>query len=196
MYEPIEVIVTQAEFAELGNVTTVHAAGSNPPRRKQRRYDIVEPGESYADYEIKLGVFRPKGYDPDKAIKIRDSSDAARLMESFAIEPVESMAAILLDGKHSVLGVHIVARGHVTSVGVDPANMFRAALVVNAVAIIMVHNHPSGDPGFSGDDRKLTKRMRDAGDLLGIEVLDHIVVGVEGRFAAGATTTWWASRTY
>ena len=59
--------------------------------------------------------------------------------------------------------------------------MFKAALLANAAAIILVHNHPSGDPSPSADDVQLTRRLVDAGTLLGVDVLDHIIIG-DGRY--------------
>lgn len=67
---------------------------------------------------------------------------------------------------------------------IQPRDVFKAAILVNAAGIIVAHNHPSGDPTPSPDDRALTTRLRAAGQLLGVAVIDHIVVGHEGRYCS------------
>jgi DNA repair protein RadC len=70
-----------------------------------------------------------------------------------------------------------VAVGSLNSAGVEPREVFKSAVRHSAAAVVLAHNHPSGDPAPSRDDVALTKRLAQAGELLGIEVLDHIVVG-------------------
>ncbi len=74
--------------------------------------------------------------------------------------------------------MHDVARGNLHQVEVDPAQVFRAALLANAHQIIVAHNHPSGDPTPTIEDIELTRRLTQAGEILGIKVLDHIVIGL------------------
>ena len=72
---------------------------------------------------------------------------------------------------------------------VHPREVFKAALLANAASIVLAHNHPSGDPAPSPDDVALTRRLVDAGRLLGVEVLDHIVIG-EGRYVSVRELGW------
>lgn len=88
----------------------------------------------------------------------------------------ENLIAILMDAKNRVIACHLVARGDTSGINVDVAGCFRAAIVANAVAIIVAHNHPSGDPTPSPQDIAITHRIIAAGQLLGIEVLDHVIV--------------------
>jgi len=87
-----------------------------------------------------------------------------------------------LNIRYKIKFIDIVAIGSLTETVTHPREVFRLAIIRNCAAILMAHNHPSGDPGPSIQDRQLTERLVDAGDLLGIPVLDHIVVGREGKY--------------
>jgi DNA repair protein RadC len=106
---------------------------------------------------------------------------ASVVMTVLRDEPGEVFAIICLSTKHRVIAYHEVSRGTLDATLVHPREVFKAALLANAAAIILTHNHPSGDPTPSGDDVQLTRRLGDAGTLLGIDVLDHIIVG-DGRY--------------
>ncbi len=90
---------------------------------------------------------------------------------------VERFLTLLLDGKHRVLREELVSQGTLTSSPVHPREVFGPAVRHGAAAVVLVHNHPSGDPAPSADDLAVTRRLVDAGDLLGIRVLDHVIVG-------------------
>ncbi len=97
--------------------------------------------------------------------------------------PHEQFRIVLLDGKHRVLRDVLVSQGTLTSSPVHPREVFRPAIQHGAAAMVLVHNHPSGDPAPSGDDLEITRRLRDVGDLVGIRVLDHLVIG-DGRYCS------------
>ena len=84
---------------------------------------------------------------------------------------------LCLSTKHRVIAYHEVSRGTLDSTLVHPREVFKAALLANAAAIVVSHNHPSGDPSPTMDDLEVTTRLVAAGEILGIVVLDHIVVG-------------------
>ena len=88
----------------------------------------------------------------------------------------EVFLAILLDAKRRVIGSERVSIGTTSQALVHPREVFKAAILANASAILVAHNHPSGDPTPSSDDQNVTKRLRDAGVFLGIPVLDSVVV--------------------
>jgi DNA repair protein RadC len=92
----------------------------------------------------------------------------------------EHFAVVLLDGRHRVLGDEVVSQGTLTASLVHPREVFRPALRASAAALILVHNHPSGDPTPSAEDRAVTERLARAGEILGIRVLDHVVVAERG----------------
>ncbi len=101
-------------------------------------------------------------------------------MEALAQEQIR---VILLDTRNHVLDVVMVYQGNVNTAVVRMAELFREAIVVNAPAVILVHNHPSGDPTQSPEDVQITKDAAQAGRLLSIQVLDHIIIG-QGRFVS------------
>ena len=109
---------------------------------------------------------------------IRGPSDvralASALLDS---EAQEVFVAFLLDTRHRVNAYHIVTRGIVDASLVHPREVFRAAILANASAVIVAHNHPSGDPSPSQEDRAVTRVLAEAGKVVGIPLLDHVVVG-------------------
>lgn len=86
----------------------------------------------------------------------------------------------MLDCKHRVIAFHELFRGTLDGASVYPREVLKIALEHNAAAVILVHNHPSGDPEPSLADRNLTSKLQDALNLVGVRTLDHIVVGQEG----------------
>jgi DNA repair protein RadC len=102
---------------------------------------------------------------------------------------VEEFWAVALDVRHRVQGELCVARGSLTGVEVHPRDVFRPLIRAAAAAVIFCHNHPSGDPTPSRQDIELTGRLREVGELCGIPVVDHVVVGWEG-YASLAERNW------
>ena len=110
-------------------------------------------------------------------LKIRAPRDAAAyLLPQFGARPVEQFGAVLLDSKHHVLRSVIVSVGTVDAAVVHPRDVFREPLLHGATAVVLFHNHPSGDPAPSRDDIALTMRLVESGRLLGIEVVDHVIL--------------------
>jgi len=89
----------------------------------------------------------------------------------------EYFVAFMLDGKNRVSSCNVVSVGSLNQAIVHPREVFKAAILSNSAAIIVAHNHPSGDTTPSREDREITRRLKEAGDLIGIRVLDHIIVG-------------------
>lgn len=101
----------------------------------------------------------------------------------------EVFKAILLDAKHCVIRDMTVSEGSLTVSVVHPREVFNQAVRESAAAILFLHNHPSGDPTPSPEDHALTKRLVSAGEILGIRVLDHIVIG-DGKYVSFADQGW------
>ena len=89
----------------------------------------------------------------------------------------ELFVTILLNAKNVPLGVHLVSMGALNSAFVSPREVFKAAIIASAAGIILAHNHPSGDPEPSLEDVQITVTLSKAGDILGVSVVDHIIVG-------------------
>ncbi|MDI3269833.1 MAG: DNA repair protein RadC [Bacillota bacterium] len=91
----------------------------------------------------------------------------------------EQVVVLWLDAKHRVLGHETVSVGSLQEALAYPRDIFRGALIRHAAAVIVAHNHPSGDPTPSPEDWSMTQRMREAGRVVGVEMLDHIIVAAE-----------------
>ncbi len=93
----------------------------------------------------------------------------------------ENFIILCLNTKNKIAGVHTVSIGSLNASIVHPREVFKAALLNNASGIICLHNHPSGDPAPSREDIEITHRLVNAGNILGVNVLDHVVIG-DGRY--------------
>jgi DNA repair protein RadC len=113
----------------------------------------------------------------DRVQLIGPRAAAEYLLPLYGAQPVEQFGVILLDTKHRVLRTRILSVGTLDASVVAPREVFREATAVNAAAVIVFHNHPSGDPTPSADDVELTQRLVAAGVVMGISVIDHIVLG-------------------
>lgn len=132
---------------------------------------------------IELGK-RISAKPKERKIQIHASEDVANLfMEDMRYEKKELFKALLLNAKGEILSIETVSVGELTSTPVHPREVFNQAVRKSAAAVIFVHNHPSGDPTPSKEDIETTKRLIECGQILGICVLDHIVIG-EGVFAS------------
>ena len=126
---------------------------------------------------VELGR-RTLTHAPAARVQLRTPRDAATyLLPAFGSRPVEQFGVVLLDTKHRVLRTTVVAVGTLNSTVVEPRDVFREAMLGAAAALVVFHNHPSGDPSPSPDDIALTRRLAAVGELIGIPVVDHIVLG-------------------
>lgn len=115
---------------------------------------------------------------PRARLQLRMPRDTALfLMPAFGCRAVEQFGIVLLDTKHRVMRTAIIAVGTLNTASVEPRDVFREAALGRAAAIVVFHNHPSGDPSPSPDDVELTRRLVAAGVLMGIEVVDHVILG-------------------
>jgi DNA repair protein RadC len=115
---------------------------------------------------------------PEERRPLRSPADAAGLvMPEMRFLAKEHFRVLLLDAKNRLLASELVSIGTLNTSLVHPRELFRRAIAAAAAAVILIHNHPSGDPTPSAEDLALTRRLVEAGRLLGIEVLDHLVIG-------------------
>jgi DNA repair protein RadC len=110
--------------------------------------------------------------------------EAARyLLPRYGARPVENFGLLALDARHRLRREAVISVGCLTASLVHPREVFQEAVVSRAAALVLFHNHPSGDPEPSAEDLALTRRLAAAGTLMGIEVLDHLVLGA-GRYVS------------
>jgi len=101
---------------------------------------------------------------------------AAYLLPRFGSHAIERFGIVLLDTKHRLLKASLISAGSLDASVVHPREVFREAVMIGAAAIIVFHNHPSGDPTPSSDDLRLTVRLCEAGEIIGIPVVDHVIL--------------------
>ena len=120
-------------------------------------------------------------------VKITNSKDSYELLLSCwsqkTIELQEEFKVLLLNRNHQVLGIYPLSKGGVSGTVVDAKLVFSVALKCNASSIIIAHNHPSGNLKPSEADKRLTKKLKEAGNYLDVKVLDHIILSREGYYS-------------
>ncbi len=137
-----------------------------------QKYSLRLVKETGGRYDLESRVVKEPGNAHDIFVKVQDMDK----------RPVELFALITLDIKNQVTGTFVVSQGGLSNSIVHPRNVFQIAFLQNAAAIILGHNHPSTITEPSQDDIKITQRLISAGDLLGVEVLDHIIVGDKDKY--------------
>jgi len=140
---------------------------------------MLEIAKRYGEHEFRPG-------DP-----LRGSHDVyAHFRERLAAERREHFYAVLLDNKHRKIKDVSVSQGSLTASIVHPRDVFAPVVRESAAAVIFVHNHPSGDPTPSKEDIEITRRLREVGELVGVRVLDHVVIG-KGRYVSFVDDGYW-----
>ena len=136
-----------------------------------------------------MRTFTVQETDPSKwqaGQPTRSSEDVFQLAQSIYREldaDKEHFVVLCLTNKHRLSGFKVISTGSLTASLVHPREVYTAALELRAAAIIFVHKHPSGDPAPSPEDIDITKRLKEIGDVMGIRVLDHIVLGQDRYFS-------------
>jgi len=115
--------------------------------------------------------------------KVLSPADILPALVQYQEKEQEHFLVVTLNGAHEVIRVHVVSIGIVNRALVHPREVFRPAFLDNAVAIIMAHNHPSGNFEPFEEDKEITKRLKDSGELLGIEVLDSLIISKRGFYS-------------
>ena len=117
--------------------------------------------------------------------RVQDPRDVAEILRTYVdadASEQERLAVAILNVKHEVIGVETVYVGNTSGSPVRVGEVFRAAVRLNASAIVVAHNHPSGDPTPSADDLSITSALAAAGHLLDIPLLDHVIIGTQARW--------------
>jgi DNA repair protein RadC len=149
------------------------------PAKAAQILAVVELAKRYGEIEFRPGA------------AFRGSGDVyAHFRERLAAEQRERFYAVLLDNKHRKIKDIAVSEGSLTASIVHPRDVFLPVVRESAAAVIFVHNHPSGDPTPSREDIEITRRLREVGDLMGVRVLDHVVIG-KGRYVSFVDDGYW-----
>ncbi len=122
----------------------------------------------------------------DGPVTVRSPLEVANLVR-LKVDPAmqqEELWALFLSGRNAVLGSKLIYQGSVNCLQVRPAEVFREAIALNAVAVVVAHTHPSGDPTPSPEDVEVTKQLVQAGRALGVDVLDHLILGRQQLFVS------------
>ena len=115
---------------------------------------------------------------------IRTPQDVMDVLSTEYDNAVVEMAQMLaLDTKNKIIGIFVISTGSLNASIIHPRDIFQRAILSNAASVILAHNHPSGDPTPSSEDTELTKKLVDAGKILDIPILDHVVIG-DGKFVS------------
>ena len=120
------------------------------------------------------------------AVRARTPADIAAICSDLRQSAQEAFIVIDLNAKNNVIDKRLVTLGLLDASLVHPREVFRGAIVNNAAAVVVVHNHPSGDPTPSAEDVRITRQLVDAGRILSIKVLDHVVIGRPDATAPGS----------
>lgn len=131
-------------------------------------------------------TFTPSKVKQSEMPKVSRSEDAYEVVRNFYADVMnyqEQFSVILLNRQNKVLGVKVISQGGLSATVADPKLIFNAAIASLATAIILVHNHPSGNLNPSDADKELTKKLRAGGTLLEINVLDHLIVTEDGFYS-------------
>lgn len=119
---------------------------------------------------------------PEERVRFTTPRELAQyLMPRYGAHPVERFGIVLVDTRHQLIRVRVLSVGSLDTVTAQPREVFREALAAGAAGVAVFHNHPSGDPNPSPDDITLTHRLMTAGKVVGIDVIDHVIIG-DGRY--------------
>lgn len=160
-----------------------HPRGGNWEKRGAGAQGLVSPFDApgIVGFETRLAM-RDVGEDRPVVTTARVAAGVLRSLIGDADR--EQVVALYLDGAHTLTHAHIVSTGTLTSSLVHPREVFKGALLANAAAMIVGHNHPSGKVVPSTEDQSVFERLKEAGELLGIAVIDSLIVGAGPQFYA------------
>ena len=128
---------------------------------------------------IRIGLARDANNPTDERTSISGPADVLGWLSEIRTSDREQFICLHLDARNQVNALEVVSVGSLNASLVHPREVFKAAILNNAASVILAHNHPSDDPTPSREDIELTRRMVQAGELMGIEILDHVIVGPE-----------------
>lgn len=172
---PFDPPETAGRLAEL----SLARLATTTPRELEREFGLDPEGARRVVAAFALGAARERERRPPAPCLRHPSAVFAHLAPLARGLEQETFWSLLLDGKQRLRRTVVVTTGTLTASLVHPREVFRAAVRESAAALIVAHNHPSGDPEPSAEDLAVTERLRQAGEVLGIPLQDHVVIGAE-----------------
>lgn len=164
-----EYSIKQLSLANISKLMQVHGVGKAKAAQIAAVFELARRLETFAE-EPKRKICSPRDVYALMYPKMREQKK-------------EKFITLCLDTKNQILKEEVVSVGSLNASIVHPREVFKSALLESSASVIMVHNHPSGDPSPSREDIMVTEKMVEGGKLLGIDVLDHIIIG-DGRYVS------------
>lgn len=163
------------------------APGYDPkaPAKRRRRKPTLEHAalDLYGGFDgllVRTALIRSEKYSDKDLPRVRGGADVAEMCRHLIYAPEEYMVTISLDNANRVRAINEVAKGPAGSVGFTAQQLLKVAFLTTATALIMVHNHPSGNPQPSPDDKRTTERLVRAAKCVDLDILDHVIVADQG----------------
>jgi DNA repair protein RadC len=149
----------------------------------QETLTLIEKPTHYRIPVYKVALVRESTLSQLQRPQIRSAAHAAEILSTYlAGADREHLVVMLLNSKNRIIGINTVSVGHLSSSIAHPREILKPAILANAAALVLGHNHPSGEVTPSAEDVEITKRVFAAGDLLGIRLLDHLIIAEDGRW--------------
>lgn len=187
--ELLSILLCRADGLDFAQDLLAHCENVGGLSHTTREHLMLFPGigenksaQILASIELGRRSFLPSGNNPAKITTPQDA--VCLLAPRIGYEMQENFAVMLLDTRNVVIDLQILYVGSLNTAVIRVAEVFRLAIVKYACAMIVAHNHPSGDPSPSPQDISITKSLSEMGNKLDIEVLDHIIIGHNGRFCS------------
>ncbi len=154
--------------------TERNGAAEQPQKGSSKQYIPV--------YRIELVRERTLKVEPRR--RVSNSEDVVAILQDELLKADrEKLICLMLNSKNVVIGMDVVSVGTLNQSSAHPRELYKSAILTNAASIILVHNHPSGDPTPSRDDAQMTERVAKAGEILGIKLLDHVIIAELGSYS-------------
>lgn len=156
--------------------------GIEPERIERPDIPCQQTASILAALELSRRIAR--GHVPDREPLSQPAAVARFLLLRFGVSDQEVMGALYLDIRHRLLAEREIFRGTLNRASVEPRALLKQGLLLGAAAMVLFHTHPSGDPAPSAEDLVFTKRLCEAGELVGVKLLDHLILGGSGAWVS------------